>query len=361
MSNTAIQKGKKIESLQTLRGIAFLSILSLHTGVFPAGAWGVSVFFILSGFLMAYSYYDKQIDSSFGGCIQFSVKKIKKLYPLHIVTLIIMVPLVLIRLFTSYSLEKAIRLVIYAVLNVFLLQAWIPNSNAYFSYNGVSWYLSVCVLLYALFPIIITPIRKQSNKQLVVTAVVIYMAQVFCALITRFVPILPFSDNFSKWFTYVFPLFRIGDFVIGCCFGIIFLKKDFTYSTVKSTLYEAITIILVLGQIYIYARQVGILGEDWFRFSLLFTSTSVPTVFLFSLNKGHITRMLRCKPLIFLGNISANAFLIHQVVIAYIDYLSKILIENSISKYTKFVLTLFLIVIGNLIYDRVISTIKRKW
>lgn len=52
-------KDKRIESLETLRGIAFLGIFLLHVG-FPIqwATLGVSIFFVLSGFLLTYHYFD---------------------------------------------------------------------------------------------------------------------------------------------------------------------------------------------------------------------------------------------------------------------------------------------------------------
>ena len=55
-------KKEKLDYIQIIRAIAFLGVFLSHTGIkaFSAsGAWGVSVFFILSGFLMTYNYYGK--------------------------------------------------------------------------------------------------------------------------------------------------------------------------------------------------------------------------------------------------------------------------------------------------------------
>lgn len=50
---------KKLDSLQAVRALAFLGIFLSHTGIKyfgTTGTWGVSVFFVLSGFLMVYNY-----------------------------------------------------------------------------------------------------------------------------------------------------------------------------------------------------------------------------------------------------------------------------------------------------------------
>ena len=59
-----INVNKKIKALEGLRGIAFFCVLLCHSELFgkiseSLGAWGVSVFLVLNGFLMTYNYYDK--------------------------------------------------------------------------------------------------------------------------------------------------------------------------------------------------------------------------------------------------------------------------------------------------------------
>lgn len=83
---------EKIVTLQVLRAFAFLGIFLSHTETikhFEFGAWGVSVFIILSGFLMYYNHYDDKYDISIGESLKFSLKRIKKLYPLHIFTMLL--------------------------------------------------------------------------------------------------------------------------------------------------------------------------------------------------------------------------------------------------------------------------------
>ena len=96
--------GKKgrIESLQIVRGIAFLLLYLFHAiRTFPGegriyrffatglGTWGVSVFFVLSGFLMVYSYWDRPPQAALMSSARFALNKIAKLYPLHIIMLLV--------------------------------------------------------------------------------------------------------------------------------------------------------------------------------------------------------------------------------------------------------------------------------
>lgn len=47
---------KRINALQGLRGIGYLCVLSGHCTITKLGAFGVSIFFIMSGFLLTYKW-----------------------------------------------------------------------------------------------------------------------------------------------------------------------------------------------------------------------------------------------------------------------------------------------------------------
>ena len=86
-------KQEKIRSLQLLRGLAFLGICLGHFGdrvIIHSNfaGWGVTVFFVMSGFLnMIHGYSDETHNGVID--IRYSIKKIRKLYPLLFVTTII--------------------------------------------------------------------------------------------------------------------------------------------------------------------------------------------------------------------------------------------------------------------------------
>ena len=94
MSQTSVDIApkKRLDSLQTVRAIGFLSIFTSHAGLSMLGPFGVSVFFVLSGFVFYYNYCDRQIQCTPLKNFSFTFKHIKRLYPLNILMLIAAIP-----------------------------------------------------------------------------------------------------------------------------------------------------------------------------------------------------------------------------------------------------------------------------
>lgn len=150
---------KRIIGLQGLRAVAFIAIFISHTSVgnfTQFGDWGVSIFLILSGFVMALSYLNREESISLTprSVIGFAWNKIKKLYSLHIVMMLSCILIALYDVFIIHTITIK-KLIIDVFLHTFLLQIWIPNSQYYVTLNVVSWHLCVCVLLYLVFPFVL--------------------------------------------------------------------------------------------------------------------------------------------------------------------------------------------------------------
>ena len=47
---------KKIESIQALRAFAAVSVVLSHISFMKSGAYGVDIFFVISGYLMMYAW-----------------------------------------------------------------------------------------------------------------------------------------------------------------------------------------------------------------------------------------------------------------------------------------------------------------
>lgn len=145
------ETNKKIKSLQAVRFIAFIIIFLVHTDAINGsfGGVGVSIFLVLSGFVMTYAYWEKEMNYSIKGAIQFSINKIKKLYPLHIVTMLGVLVLMVPNVIKNATCSSVMKLVNQVLANVLLLKAFIPREGyILFIKWGFMVFISMSVCIY---------------------------------------------------------------------------------------------------------------------------------------------------------------------------------------------------------------------
>lgn len=354
--NTSTNSIGKIKSLQGLRTIAFLMVFLLHTGLTDTGEIGVSIFFVLSGFVMFLRYQNEDLDTSVKGLFKFSINKISKLYTLHVMTMLFVLYFEFRLLFENFE------TVWHLILNLLLLQVWSPNQATYMSLNGVCWFYAVCLFLYLLFPLINKGIKdyKGPKKAVVAIVVTISLMAISSMIVTKINVPASISNNFIKWFTYIFPVYRLGDFFIGCNLAFLYkhLEDKIRLNVCVSSIIEIISFAALFTVFKLRQYGIFVFGNNFVRYNLVYLPVSMLIVFVIAYGKGIISKLLATRPLVFIGDITSFAFLIHTVVIKYyfeFFHASKLAVNPLFSTLTILVVTILLSYLYSLI-----SKMKKK-
>lgn len=165
---------KRYYALDAFRGIAAslvflyhmpnLSILTSNTFITKSGIF-VDLFFILSGFVIYHNYKDKTFDVS--GSIVFIKKRLKRLVPLHIFTLTVLLALEVFK-YASYNYFPYSETPFSSnSWQSFWPQLLLLNSTPFyvdFSWNGPNWSISAELISYIVF--VFTSILSFSKKKL---------------------------------------------------------------------------------------------------------------------------------------------------------------------------------------------------
>lgn len=165
---------KRLYSLDALRGVAALAVVVWHWQHFLAlgGNWtpegrlsqpfyavlkplyvqgwaAVDLFFVLSGFVFFWLYADAIRTHAIGG-LRFAALRFSRLYPLHIVLLIV-VAVLQYRFFKTHGVFFIYQANDWQhfLAQIFMVQNWWPRAEQ--SFDGPSWSVSIEVLLYLLF------------------------------------------------------------------------------------------------------------------------------------------------------------------------------------------------------------------
>ncbi len=274
-----------IATLQSLRFIFMMMIFMSHfaysdIGAFDAGGdCGVAFFFLLSGFACSLGYGRQVCEGTFSYG-NFIWCRIRKLYPLHFLCLIF------------YLLISHSPLDMRVLLNLLLLQSWVPDVDWYFSCNGVSWFLSSLFFCYLIFPWV----YRHLSKYLSLAILISYIA-VYC--------LTPY-DRINA-VLYVFPLVRFVDFYLGMLLYQLYMRNRALFCFKWTELLLIIALMFTLA-VYPYT-------DAKFRNAPLYWMVLVPLILVFAQQKGVVSRWLKSKPMMFLGSLTMPLFITHQMVI----------------------------------------------
>lgn len=203
----------RLNSLTGLRFIAALIVVLYHISAFllpeigrviVLGYTGVAFFFVLSGFVLAWSFRPTTSKRV------FYWRRLVRIWPLHALTTLMAAAY----LFVNDGAVSFERLP--AVL--LLVQAWnLEWANAF---NGVSWSLSAEAFFYLCFPLLAAWLSRYNVKAVLGAAAAVFVtAAVAYSVLFTFSTAAPWGD-----LLYILPVFRMVDFTIGVCLAFAFRR-----------------------------------------------------------------------------------------------------------------------------------------
>jgi peptidoglycan/LPS O-acetylase OafA/YrhL len=192
------------------------------------GYVGVSFFFVLSGFILVYTYAGRNIVLG-----EFWQTRFARIYPAYLFSLILSFPFFYfgaLKMHIEFFAFAEEHFVLASVLVLTLLQAWVPA--AALAWNSVAWSLSVEAFFYAIFPFALVRFAKLSRKTLLVLVPACWLAGLavsigFLAMRPAGAPYVSSADwSGAVDFVKFFPLVRLPEFLIGMACGFLFLRSE---------------------------------------------------------------------------------------------------------------------------------------
>ncbi|QSQ10919.1 acyltransferase family protein [Myxococcus landrumensis] len=158
-----MSRGGSLDALTGLRFFAALHVVLFHFArpvLDPAPEWlrslvgsgysAVGVFFVLSGFVLAWNYLDADGHMETGPRA-FLAARVARVYPVYLLTFLVSSPPVMLASVVENGWTvAAMKLAVAAVATLALVQAWVPRLALY--WNPPGWSVAVEAFFYALFP-----------------------------------------------------------------------------------------------------------------------------------------------------------------------------------------------------------------
>jgi peptidoglycan/LPS O-acetylase OafA/YrhL len=210
--------GKRLDSLTGLRWFAALAVFFAHVStllplpgtddVFSLGSSGVTFFFVLSGFVLTWTYTAGDRVGPFYG------RRFARIWPLLAIG-------VLAALAMQYSdAPEPMRdtMVMASISAILLYQAWVP-SHILGGASPVTWSLAVEAFFYAVFPFLVKPVLRRSLRWLAAAAIVLVLVGwgIRVWLWTAYPPTArpSFSGVDGLIFGTYSPIARVWEFLLG--------------------------------------------------------------------------------------------------------------------------------------------------
>ena len=315
---------KSISTLTSLRFFAAFFVFSDHylTRLFfiDPDKWGaplsyiaITFFFTLSGFVLTYAYQEAFEQNKISKR-KFYLGRIARIWPLHILCLILTVPFAIEAFHIHFS-----QSILYLIANILLLQDFIPHSADLF--NGVSWSISAEMFFYLCFPyLLILALKKKklfnSLHALFFLCLIIAITYITPSLLDSKFTLLNFIHVSWPGIFYVFPFIRIFDF--GCVIFLYFCYKRFLKTNYRKRTYDYLEISAILFLILSYGLFQTAL-PILLKVDILYLPTTLFMILIFSVEKGTISRILTKPSFILLGEASFAFYMLQYPIGKFLE------------------------------------------
>ena len=301
------RRDPRLDSLTGLRFLAAFLVLQHHFtnfGQLPFfwrytgfGATGVTFFFVLSGFVLTWSFTPRDTPA------HFYWRRFARIWPLHIAALLLALPVFYTWRGLSYDWLSIL-------LSVVLLHAWVPAVAMYFGGNPASWSLSCEMFFYAVHPFIVRRTLAAARVWLVGAGAALAVAVGIAVVLAGGLP--PFLQ---QWLLYTAPAFRVGEFLLGVLLAAA-VKRGVRFRI------RPLPAAGLLAAWFVLTYNVGpVVAAGWqvllsdLNYLVLPALYGLLIVSAAQLDLAGARSLLRSRPMVLLGQWSYALYLVHATVI----------------------------------------------
>lgn len=309
--------------LPSLTGLRFYAALLVvlyhlngHAGHLPVvseltrfGRTGVTFFFVLSGFVLTWSYWGKTTPLRV-----FYWRRFARIWPLHIFATLVSGAVYAL---VNHPLEAYLR---WENLwpSILLVHAWAPWYQVYWGWSGASWSLSDEAFFYAIFPVLVVALARRNVRWLLIVPIAMTCVSLVLWFVVPGEGVGPYARSMLLDY---FPLSRVVQFIAGVAIACAIRKgwrSPFSLTT-------ALSVVVGWHVAMYFWSEVTVPGSFWYPssaaqlFSLIPFALLIATVATRDLEgvRSHLAR----PSMVLLGQASFAWYLLHTPTILVIMHL----------------------------------------
>jgi peptidoglycan/LPS O-acetylase OafA/YrhL len=334
-----LESRPRLPALTSLRFFAAFHVLLFHVHAIaaPFGPWwfrklssigyvGVSFFFVLSGFILVYTYAEKPVNPR-----EFWLARFARVYPAYALALLLTGPFFIfaVQHFNDIKVPfmafQAAHVRLAAALEILLLQAWVPP--AALSWNPVGWSLSVEAFFYLLFPFLLVRYQRFSRRQFLTVIALCWLASnVVSISYTVLRPdgvVNPDSNVYTSWMNVVkfFPVARLPEFLMGMAAGFVFIRSR---NNDRFALPLAGAGVIAIGVVAAFSHKIP--------YAVIHTALLSPAfaaIIYGVAARARWASLLENRLLVLFGDASYSMYLIHSNVVFSVFHTAKGELRNT--------------------------------
>ena len=295
-----IVQNNRSSLLDLIKGLAIISVLLFHIGLFRYGYLGVDVFFVIAGYLTTCSII-KQYDNNNFCYWRFLLNRLVRLWSLLLIASIVSL---IVGYYTMLpaSYKNTVETVFGTSIFVNNFVQYITAGDYWDSSNEYkplmhTWYVGVLFQFYILFPLLCMIFHCFTKKWKQLLFLVLFLV----SLISLVIYVLPVGSEAFDF--YMLPS-RLFEFTIGAILAIPF----FTNNKLNYISWGTIIILVALLTINSNIKAT--------QYRLLLT-VFVSTILIWNSRNNKVQSSFFFRPLILLGMASYSVYIWHQVIFAF--------------------------------------------
>ncbi|MGE2833235.1 acyltransferase family protein [Mycobacterium sp. SMC-4] len=278
--------------------------------VLNAGAQGVDLFFILSGFVLTWNYLDRMGQTwSTSATLRFLWLRLARVWPVYLVTMHLAAAWII---FTLYVGRVPAEPPVVESLNatawwrqVLLVQLWFEPYFDGSSWDGPAWSISAEWLAYLLFGGLVLVVFRIASA----TRARGLMWLAFAAALPPTLLLLASGVFYTpwSWLPRIVMQFLAGALA---CAAVRKLQLSDRSRQAAGVASLALAAAIVGGLYWLDAHPPGDIHDAGGLVDVLF----VPFVIALSVGAGTLPALLSLKPMVYLGHISFSLYMLHEIV-----------------------------------------------